>query len=217
VSGYDFWKTYKYSNVDDSIKDCWFWQIGYWIIEDVFTTVEKMNAGSSCIFSSPVKRVERVGFLAPDALLGVGAGVGGGLRVAQDRPKYVTKPEEQTTESFTGRISNESMDVVHFSMVVVLSTKAIVPFMRELCSVKEHSFRGFTGQEPAKAFKHNQITILESRVKPVVSLSVDNQYYRYGAESVAEVEMVCEYIFNKQGYSAIKPESIKGPVVKTGE
>jgi hypothetical protein len=102
-------------------------------------------------------------------------------------------------------------------MVVVLSTKAIVPFMRELCSVKEHSFRGFTGQEPAKAFKHNQITILESRVKPVVSLSVDNQYYRYGAESVAEVEMVCEYIFNKQGYSAIKPESIKGPVVKTGE
>ena len=68
VSGYDFWKTYKYSNVDDSIKDCWFWQIGYWIIEDVFTTVEKMNAGSSSISSSAVKRVERVGFLTPDAL-----------------------------------------------------------------------------------------------------------------------------------------------------
>ena len=131
--------------------------------------------------------------------------------MAQDRPKYVTKPEEQLTESFTGRISNESMDVVHFSMVVVLSTKAIVPFMRELCSAKEHSFRGFTGQEPAKVFKHNQITILECRVKPVDLLSVDHQYYRYGAESVAEVEMVCEYIFNKQGYDAIKPESIKGP------
>jgi hypothetical protein len=218
VSGYDFWKTYKYSNADDSIKDCWFWQIGYWIIEDVFTTVEKMNAGSSNISSSPVKRVERVGFLAPDALLGGSTGVAGGLKVAQDRPKYVTKPEEQLTESFTGRISNESMDVVHFSMVVVLSTKAIVPFMRELCSIKERSFRGFTGQEPAKTFKHNQITILESRVKPVISLSVDNQYYRYGAESVAEVEMVCEYIFNKQGYDAIKPESIKGPpAVKTGE
>jgi len=214
VSGYDFWKTYKYSNVDDSIKDCWFWQIGYWIIEDVFTTVEKMSAGSSSISSSPVKRVERVGFLTPDALFGGG---GGGSKVAQDRPKYVTKPEEQLTESFTGRISNESMDVVHFSMVAVLSTEAIVPFMRELCSAKEHSFRGFTGQEPAKVFKHNQITILECRVKPVALLSVDHQYYRYGAESVAEVEMVCEYIFNKQGYNAIKPELIKGPAAaKTG-
>ena len=210
VSGYDFWKTYKYSNADDSIKDCWFWQIGYWIIEDVFTTVGKINAGSSSVFSSPVKRVERVGFLTPDALAMGDAGTSG-LKVAQGRPKYVTKPEEQLTESFTGRISNESMDVVHFSMVLVLSTKAIVPFMRELCSAKEHTFRGWTGQEPAKVFKHNQITILECRVKPVVSLSTDNQYYRYGAESVAEVEMVCEYIFNKQGYDAIKPESIKGP------
>jgi len=209
VSGYDFWKTYKYSNADDSLKDCWFWQIGYWIIEDVFTTVEKTNAGSSSVFSSPVKRVERVGFLTPDALFGTGVV---GLKAAQDRPKYVTKPDEQLTESFTSRISNESIDVVHFSMVVVLSTKSIVPFMRELCSIKEHSFSGFTGQEPAKAFKHNQITILESRVKPVAPLSADNQYYRYGAESIAEVEMVCEYIFNKQGYDAIKPESIKGPV-----
>ncbi len=211
VSGYNFWKTYKYSNVDDSIKDCWFWQIGYWIIEDVFTTVEKMNAGSSSVFSSPVKRVERAGFLTPDALAAGSTGVGGGLKVAQGRPKYVTKPDEQLTESFTGRISNESMDVVHFSMVVVLSTKAIVPFMRELCSAKEHSFRGITGQEPVKVFKHNQITILECRVKPMALLSMDHQYYRYGAESVAEVEMVCEYIFNKQGYDAIKPESIKGP------
>ncbi len=216
VSGYDFWKTYKYSSVEDSIKDCWFWQIGYWIIEDVFTTVEKMNASSSSVFGSSVKRVERVGFLTPDALLGVSAGASGSLKVAQDRPKYVTKPEEQLTESFTGRISNESVDVVHFSMVVVLSSKAIVPFMRELCSVKEHSFRGFTGQDPAKSFKHNQITILESRVKPVVSLSVDHQYYRYGSESIVEVEMVCEYIFNKQGYDAIRPESLKSPVVKTG-
>ncbi len=217
VSGYDFWKTYKYSNADDSIKDCWFWQIGYWIIEDVFTTVEKMNAGSSSVFSSPVKRIERVGFLTPDALLIVGAGVDGRSKVAQERPKYVTKPDEQLTESFTSRISNESIDVVHFSMVVVLSNKAILPFMRELCNVKEHSFSGFTGQEPAKIFKHNQITILESRVKPVSLLSSDHQYYRYGAESVAEVEIVCEYIFNKQGYDAIKPESIKSPVAKPGE
>ena len=79
----------------------------------------------------------------------------------------MTKPEEQLTESFTGRVSNDEIDVVHFSVVVVVSSKAIIPFMRELCSAKEHKFMGFTGQEPAKVFKHNQITVLESRVKPV--------------------------------------------------
>ena len=211
VSGYDFWKTYQYSNMNDSVKDCWFWQVGYWIIEDVFSTVGALNAGSSSVITSPVKRVERVGFVTPDALFSTGAG-----KASQERPKYVTKPEEQLTESFTGRVSNENIDVVHFSMVVVLSSKAIIPFMRELCSAKDHNFMGFTGQEPAKVFKHNQITILESRVKPVDLTSADHQYYRYGAGAVAEVEIVCEYIFNKNGYDAIKPESIKNPVAKTG-
>jgi hypothetical protein len=105
---------------------------------------------------------------------------------------------------------------VHFGMVVVVSSKAIIPFMRELCSAKEHKFTGFTGQEPAKVFKHNQITILESRVKPVDLTSPDHKSYRYGADSVFEIELVCEYIFNKNGYDAIKPESIKNPVAKTG-
>jgi hypothetical protein len=206
VSGYDFWKTFQYSNIDNSVKDCWFWQIGYWIIEDVFSTAGTMNAGSSSVLVSPVKRVEQVSF----------GFTGGSGKVSQDRPKYVTKPEEQMTESFTGRMSNESIDVVHFSMAVVLSSKAIIPFMRELCSAKEHGFTGFTGQESAKVFKHNQITILESRVKPVDLTSTDHRYYRYGADSVVAVELICEYIFNKKGYDAVKPELIKNPVAKTG-
>jgi hypothetical protein len=211
VSGYDFWKAYQYVTIDDSVKDCWFWQVGYWIVEDVFSTVGTMNHGSSCVLTSPVKRVERVGFVTPDALFNPGSG-----KTSQERPKYVTKPEEQLTESFTGRVSNEDIDVVHFSMVVMLSSKAIIPFMRELCSAKEHRFTGFTGQEPPKVFKHNQITILESRVRPVDLTSFEQRYYRYGSDSVVEVELVCEYIFNKKGYDAVKPELIKNPVAKTG-
>ncbi|MGA2070483.1 MAG: hypothetical protein ABSG97_03965 [Sedimentisphaerales bacterium] len=214
VGGYDFWKAYQYSNIEDSVKDCWFWQVGYWIIEDVFSAAGAMNAGSSSVLTSPVKRVERVGFVAPDALFSTGAGTG--KTTSQGKPKYVTKPEEQLTESFTGRVSNEDIDVVHFGLVVVVSNKAIIPFMRELCSAKEHEFRGFTGQEPAKVFKHNQITILESRAKPVDLTSADHRYYRYGADSVVEIELVCEYIFNRNGYDEIKPESIKNLVTKTG-
>jgi hypothetical protein len=213
ISGYDFWNTYKYSNIDDSVKDCWYWQLGYWIIEDVFSTVSVMNAGSESVLNSPVKRIEGVGFVTPDALMN---SVGAGGKGSQDKPKYITKPEEQLTESFTGRVSNADIDVVHFGIVVVLNSKAIIPFMRELCSAKEHKFTGFTGQEPERVFKHNQITILESRVKPVNVTLADHQYYRYGTDSVVEVELVCEYIFNKKGYDAIKPESIKNPTVKAG-
>ncbi len=212
VSGYDFWKSYQYTNMPDSIKDCWFWQISYWVIEDVFSTVGTMNAGSSSVISSPVKRVERVGFSTPDGLFGSGGTGGKGL---QDRPKYVSKPDEQLTESFTKRVCNEDIDVVHFSAVVVLSSKAIIPFMRELCSAKEHKFMGFNGQEPAKVLKHNQITILESRVKPLSSISnAEHQYYRYGNDSIVELELVCEYIFNKKGYDEIKPDSVKNPDAK---
>jgi hypothetical protein len=208
IGGYDFWKTYQYTSINDSVKDCWYWQIGYWIIEDVFSTVSSMNAGSANVLSSPVKRIEGVGFVAPDALMSIGGVAGKGT---QEKPKYVTKPEEQLTESFTGRVSNDDIDVVHFGVVVALNSKAIIPFMRELCGAKEHKFTGFTGQEPERVFKHNQITILESRVKPVNAKSIDNQYYRYGNDSVVEVELVCEYIFNKKGYEAIKPELVKPP------
>jgi hypothetical protein len=213
ICGYDFWQTYQYSNMDESIKDCWYWQLGYWIIEDVFSTVGAMNAGSASVLNSPVKRVVGIGFVTPDAILGSDTTAAKG---SQDRPKYVTKPEEQLTESFTGRLTNDEIDVVHFSVVLVVNSKAIIPFMQELCSGKEHKFMGITGQEPAKVFKHNQITVLESRVKSVDMTLPKNQYYRYGSDSVVEVEIVCEYIFNKKGYDAIKPEQVKTPVVKTG-
>jgi hypothetical protein len=152
--------------------------------------------------------------VTPDALVG---GIGGiSDKGSQERPKYVTKPEEQLTESFTGRVSKDDIDVVHFSAVLVISAKAIIPFMRELCSAKEHNFMGYTGQEPVKTFKHNQITVLESRVRPVDMMLRSSKDYRYGSDSVVQVEIVCEYIFNKNGYEAIKPEQVKNPAAKTG-
>ncbi len=128
----------------------------------------------------------------------------------------MTKPEEQLTESFTGRLTKDDIDVVHFSAVLVVSAKAIIPFMRELCSAKDHNFMGFTGLEKAKVFKHNQITVMESRVRPIDMTLKSNKDYRYGSDSVVQVEIVCEYIFNKNGYDAIKPEQVKNQAAKTG-
>ncbi|MFH1371442.1 MAG: hypothetical protein ABII09_09195 [Planctomycetota bacterium] len=204
ISGYDFWNQYQYSSLEDSVKDCWFWQLGYWIIEDVFSTVEKMNAGSSSVSTSAVKRVMRVGFETPEKLLS-----GKSDEASQEKLKYVVKPEDQLTVSLTNRLSNESIDIVHFGVVVVVSANAAIPFMEELCSEKEHRFAGYTGEAPVQAFKHNQITILESRVTSVSPESQEHLRYRYGQDPAVEIEMVCEYIFNKKGYEPIYPEALK--------
>jgi hypothetical protein len=204
IAGYVFWENYQYKNLETGVTDCWYWQLGYWIIEDVFSTVGTMNAGSGSVWSSPIKRIESVGFVLPEKLFQTG-----GKAVDQTRPKYVIKPEDQLTEACTARVSNYDVNVVQFSLVVVADTKKILPFMQELCSVKEHKWKGFDGQQSEKVFSHNQITILESRVKPISADDMVHQKYRYGPDSAAEVELICEYIFNKKGYEAINPEMQK--------
>lgn len=210
ISGYDYWGNFQYSTMEEGIKDCWFWQLGYWIIEDVFTTVEKMNKGSSGVDGSAVKRVMRIGFETPDKLLGTKES-----KPSQQRPNYVVKPEDQLTVSLTGRLSNESEDIVHFSIVAVVRTSAVLQFMQELCSEKQHQWMGYTGMDSAQTFKHNQISILESRVTSVSPEAPEHLRYRYGQEPAAQVELVCEYIFNKKGYEPIYPDALKEKATPT--
>ena len=33
--------------------------------------------------------------------------------------------------------------------------------------------------------------------------------YRYGQDAVVELDLICEYLFEKAGYEAIVPEAIK--------
>jgi hypothetical protein len=204
ISGYSFWSDYQYSTLEDSVKDCWFWQLGYWIIEDVFATVEKMNSGSSGVEMSPVKRMMRIGFETPDKLLAAKEDA-----LSKQAPKYVTKPEDQLTISLTGRTSSQTEDIVHFGVAAIVRTSAVLEFMKELCSEKQHVWKGYSGTEAEQTYKHNQITILESRVTSITPESPEHQRYRYGQEPVAQVELVCEYIFNKKGYEPIYPEVMK--------
>jgi hypothetical protein len=210
IAGYDFWQEYKYTKPEESLKDCWDWQIGYWITEDILDTVGKINEGSQSVLDSPVKRIVYIGFTTPDKMLTGGAGAGTGRwKIAQAKPKDVNKPEEMLAEPCTGRMSNAEIDVVQFSIDAVVETDQILPFMKELCSVKEHTFRGYDGKGPAKTYKHNQITILQSNIKPIAREDALHSKYRYGSQPTAEVEIVCEYIFNKKGYEAVNPLTAK--------
>jgi hypothetical protein len=203
ISGYIFWQQFQYTKIEDAVKDCWFWQLGSWIIEDVLDTVGKMNSASSNVFGSPVKRIVYTGFTPS----GKGKAAGSG-QVPQDRPKYITKPGDMLAESYTGRTSNADIDVVQFSVVVVVSPEGALPFMKELCSAKEHRFYGYKGQGPEQVFKHNQISVLQSRIRPVVVTDTRHRRYRYGPEPIMELELVCEYVFNKKGYEGINPEAM---------
>lgn len=217
LSGYEFWSNYKYDVVkEDSIEDCWYYQLAYWVIDDVFQTVNKMNSGHDSVLTAPVKRIMNVGFI--ENFMGIGGGalygrMGAGQNQDQgERPKYVLSDRDGLAESCTSRFSETSseIDVIHFNLTVVVDAKTVLPFMQELCSSKDHTFRGYPdGQDTPQIYKHNQITILESKIGSIVPDDYMHAYYRYGEFPTVELELVCEYILDREGYAPIKPESVK--------
>jgi hypothetical protein len=52
ITGYRFWERYNYTDKDKATEDCWYGQIGYWIVEDCFQTVKKLNMNSQNVLSS---------------------------------------------------------------------------------------------------------------------------------------------------------------------
>ena len=85
----------------------------------------------------------------------------------------------------------------------------MLKFMDALCSEKKHYFTGYKDDQPPQQFKHNQITILQSNIEPVDRENQNHLRYRYGQDAIVQLNLICEYIFNKEGYDIIKPNSIK--------
>jgi hypothetical protein len=222
--GYDFWGEYKLDvKMEDGVSDCWYFQLANWVIEDIFDTIGVMNSNYDNVLTSPVKQFVQLSFTMGLKKPGSrGGGVFTGRRQNKsterenvDKPFYVRTADEGLSKPCTGRVSGDDIDVIHFSFTAVLDRREILSFMKQLCSAKEHKFKGFTGTEPEQTFKHNQITILESEFR-----AIDNQsysFYRYGQDPVVEVDFVCEYIFNKKGYDEIMPESVKETLAEEPE
>jgi len=99
--------------------------------------------------------------------------------------------------------------VIHFDVRLVVAAKDVLAFMEELCSAKEHTFRGWYGDEPAKKYRHNQITVLESSISPVEQTDYQHDMYRYGDDPVVDLDLICEYIFQKAAYEDVKPQQVK--------
>jgi len=200
VSGYEFWREYQHPGRDEAVKDCWYWQLGYWVIEDVIDTIAACNAGSDSVFTSPVKRLLNISFTLKDRRYGkpmMRQSIRGlkTKRSLEDKPGYILKVEDGLTKPCTTRFCSEDIDVIHLNVTALVSADAVLPFMQELCSAKEHKFKGWDGEiEPSETFKHNQITILESNIQPIDPESAEHAYYRYGKDAVVELDLICEYI-----------------------
>lgn len=229
LSGYDYWVNYKYEGKEDSIKDCWYHQLAYWVIEDIFDTITEMNSGHDNVLTAPVKRFLRLSFTMGLKRPRSGGGVFRGARGRSgqgqskenaDKPVYVLSTTDGLTESCTGRSSGEDADnhVIHFNVALVVSASDVLPLMDELCSAKEHRFKGYPdGQEPPQTYKHNQITVLESKIGFLNPRDATHRYYRYGDDNVVELDLICEYIFNKKGYEALLPEPVKKTLAEEEE
>ena len=200
LAGYSFWSNYEYIGMDQAIRDCWYWQLGYWIIEDVLHTVGEFNSGTTSVFESPVKRLLYVNFTTRS-------------RSEANRndvmPKYITSSKEILFLPHTARISNEGMDIVQFEFSVIIRADEIVPFIKKLCSSKEHKFSGFNKELPEAPYKHNQISILGLDVEAFDVQDATHKFYRYGDDAIVQLTLSCEYIFGKSSYDAIKPTVIK--------
>ena len=212
--GYVYWADWKFENRDAAYKDCWYWQMGYWMIEDVFTAVREMNKSSSSIVDAPVKRVMNVSFVLGRTTGRAIRRAGRGLRAKKEgeNPLYVTSAKDGMTTPCSGRLSCEEYDVMHFNVRTVVDAKDTLAFMKQLCAAKPHKFSGWKGNEPAQTYLHNQITILESGTAPVDPESIEHMAYRYGDAQVVELDLICEYLFNKAAYEGIKPQQVKSDI-----
>ena len=221
LGAYDFWGEFKYAKAEsrpEAIRNCWYSQLAYWIIEDVVDTIAACNSESSTVFTSPVKRLVRVSFSKEGISPATTSTSRASNKASDTLPIYVLSAESGLTRPCTRRLSNDDIDIVHFEVSVVVSTKAVLPFMQKLCSAKQHEFKGWDGQHvPPQIFKHNQVTILEYKIESFDREGVGHSLYRYGEDAVVKLDLSCEYVFVKAGYDDVKPDVVKESIKKSLE
>ncbi|MDD5010836.1 MAG: hypothetical protein PHQ00_01800 [Phycisphaerae bacterium] len=202
-SGYAVWDSWEYRGIEDALNKCWYSQLAYWIHKDVVGTINAMNEGSASTTNSSVKRLLGVRFARSDAASFT-------LDNSLELPVYVIDAKNGLYQNWTGRKCDDQIDVVHFSLAVIIRADDILKFMNELCSGKEHYFSGYKGDQEPEKYKHNQITILQNRVEPVDRGLPEHRRYFYGNDAVVLLNLVCEYVFNRSGYDQIKPKYVQG-------
>lgn len=226
LDGYAFWTDWKYENKNKSVRQSWYWQMGYWILEDVVDTVEAVNQNGASVLDCPVKRI--MGVTLAQGRQGarmIGGRRGRAIRrdgLQMPTPSYaIHLKSSMAAPPCTGRFcKEEDADVMHFEVRVLIGADQVMPFIQELCSAKTHKFHGWYGNDTEQTFKHNQITVLEQSIIPVDLEDNMHAVYRYGPGAVVELDLICEYLFPKsvkpragmKAYEDMKPQVVKDDI-----
>lgn len=213
-SGVNFWDNWEYSGVQNAVLSCWYCQLACWIHKDIVDTINQLNAGSTSVAESSVKRLLGVRFDSADA--GGRSNTTNNMN-AIELPGYVKDGGKQLCQPWTQRISNDKIDIIHFSVAVIVRADDVLKFMGALCSEKEHYFSGYNGEQDRQLFKHNQITVLQTTILPVDRQALNHERYVYGEDAVVHLNLICEYLLIREGYDAIKPMSLKEPAAIPGQ
>jgi hypothetical protein len=217
LGGYSFWGGYTYSDAEtigDAMKDCWYSQLAYWVIEDMFATIGEMNVGANNIFDSPFKRLIHVKFPEYDSKTRRRTRSKSKAEDFDNKPRYVLSADSGAMDSCTKRISDDLIDVIHFETSVVVRAGDILGFMEELSGSKPHEFSGWDDSKRGnpELLKHNQITILGCKISTVDRDHLDHKNYRYGEDAVVALDLTCEYIFDRASYEHLIPEAVTADV-----
>jgi len=220
---YDYWQGHPGTGEPEALSlKSWFSQISYWIQQDVVLSVAKINDNSKSVLENPVKRLVEIGFSGESA--GESAGrkdstsVGSVTIAARKNnqnnlPQYVIRPSAAPgqnaaitppvgaiTSPWTGRAGDELIDVVHFSVSVIINTTRMADFINALQSEK---------YDEANRNRRNQITVLDMQTEPLDIEAEQAAGFHYGPGSLTLIRLNCEYFFFKSGYEEFKPEAVK--------
>ncbi len=207
--GYEIWLDWQYAGVDAAVQDCWYTQLAWWIQQDLADTIIKINSKAKNVLESPVKRLLGVSFESTIIMATAPESTAREQQAKVQMPVYVTSFTGGLADAWTTRLCNDTIDVVHFAVGVVVETDQVMNFISELCSEKKHVWRGYKGDEPEKQFVHNQITVMGIQSYAADRESEAHRLYRYGKKPVVELTCVCEYVFVRAGYDKIKPDAVK--------
>ena len=220
---YDYWQGHPGTGEPEALSlKSWFSQISYWIQQDVVLSVAKINDNSKSVLENPVKRLVEIGFSGESA--GESAGrkdstSAGSVTIATRKnnqnnlPQYVIRPSAAPgqdaaitppvgaiTSPWTGRAGDELIDVVHFSVSVIINTTRMADFINAMQSEK---------YDEANRNRRNQITVLDMQVEPLDIEAEQAAGFHYGPGSLTLLRLNCEYFFFRSGYEEFKPEAVK--------
>jgi len=137
---------------------------------------------------------EAAGLMSPDTSMFLG---GGGFESAGTGLMGVIGVP------FTGRASNDLIDVVQFELAVIIDSSKIIDFINALQSEKSSS------KDPSGQNQRNQITVLQMITEPLDVEGEKSAGYHYGQGALTVLRLVCEYFFFKSGYEEFKPKPVK--------